>query len=268
MTSDLLRSVARAARMHVAGASIALLVTHEDNGGRHAGADGAPQRSLATSVVVLDAGDVFEIATATSPRDEVIRLLVLRQADLTKANPFNATGATRPEMYFGRQVEEADLISTLASNSVAIIGGRRIGKTSLLQHAIASLHEAGDWSPYYADLQEVGDWESFADYVRIRWDVELPSTFTPAAVTNMARMLASRSQGRLVIALDEVDNLLMWDQDHDRSHVPEAFFRACRAMSRKGWPSSCSPASGLSRNACGIRRHRTGTSAGRFRSSS
>jgi hypothetical protein len=228
---DALRqSIARLARMHVSGASIAFLLTSDQSYRRE---DFSPQRAHATSIVVADPQDLFEIATAEAPRDAIVQL-VLRQADLTKANPFNSTGVTRAEMFFGRQVEEADLISVLASNSAALIGGRRIGKTSLLQSVIGTLERAGDWSPFYADLQEVGNWRTFSEHITLRWGVELPNRFSPAAITRLVRDLATRRPGRLVIALDEVDNLLTWDQNHGTTHVHEAFFRACRALSQEG----------------------------------
>jgi hypothetical protein len=233
LDEDLVTGLARAGRMHVAGASIALLLAPDARSWRSQPGAAQLQRSLATSVVVAGLSDVLDIVGAVNPRDTVVRF-VLGQADLTKANPFNATGATRPEMFFGRQVEESDLISTLASNSAAVIGGRRIGKTSLLQHAISVLSRAGGWSPFYADLQEVGDWKSFAQYVELRWEVSLPKRFAPAAVSDLIAQLEKKGEGRLVIACDEVDNLLQWDQDHGGRAVREAFFRAARALSQEG----------------------------------
>lgn len=229
---EIVRAVARAARHHVAGAALAVLLVPDAESWR-IGSSARIQRSMATSVVVIDRSDLLAIVGAASPRDALVGV-VLRQADLTKANPFNATGATRPEMFYGRHVEESDLISALDSNSAALLGGRRIGKTSLLQRVITTLESAGQWAPFYADLQEVGDWLTFAQHVALRWDVDLPDQFAPANLSLLVEQLEGRAGQRVVVALDEVDDLLRWDQDHAGRHVSEAFFRACRALSQEG----------------------------------
>jgi hypothetical protein len=221
----------RAARQHVTGARIAILLASDASDwlGR---LSTTPQRSHATSVVVLDGERLLSVVGSVRPRDALISAL-LEQADLTKASPFVSTGATPREMFFGRQQEAADLMSALGSGSVAVLGGRRIGKTSLLHRATQSLDAEG-WSTVYADLQEAGDWATFADHVRLRWDVDVPTDFSPGALARIVAQLRERGQGRLVLVFDEVDQLLRWDQDHGENFVSEAFFRACRALSQEG----------------------------------
>ena len=225
-------AAARLSRQHVAGATIAVLLTADARIWLQRPAPLRAQRTLATSVVVIGADMLMDIVGSVNPRDALVRE-VLVQADLTKASPFRSTGATPPEMFFGRQQEAADLMSALASSSVAVIGGRRIGKTSLLHRATSSLKSEG-WLPFYADLQEAGDWRTFADHVRVRWDVDVDPEFVPGALFAIVAQLRQRGDGPLVVILDEVDQLLRWDQDHGASFVPEAFFRACRALSQEG----------------------------------
>ncbi len=225
---DLVADVARTARQHVAGANIAVLVV-DDAATWRLGRSMTPQ---ATSVVVIDGEQLMRTVASVRPRDTLIRE-VLAQADLTKASPFRSTGATPPEMFFGRHSEAADLLSILTSSSAALVGGRRIGKTSLMHHVDRTLGSEG-WLPFYADLQEAGDWETFADYIRLRWRVQVEDDFSPSALALIVEQLASRGEGRLVLAFDEVDRLLRWDQDHGGQQVPEAFFRACRALSQEG----------------------------------
>ena len=232
LDDDLVTAAARLARQHVSGATIAVLVVPDARAWLQRPAPLRAQRTLATSVVVLDVLMLMDVVGSMSPRDALVRE-VLAQADLTKASPFRSTGATPPEMFFGRQQEAADLMSALATSSVAVVGGRRIGKTSLLHRATTTLRSEG-WLPFYADLQEAGDWRTFADHVRVRWDVDVESTFAPAALTSIIAQLRTRGNGPMVLILDEVDQLLNWDQDHGGEFVPEAFFRACRALSQEG----------------------------------
>ena len=226
---DLFQIVARLNRQNASGSLAALLVPER---GTSAALLASLQRQSATNVIVIDSDALLDLAGHISPRDAFVRE-VLRQADLTKANPFNPTGATPPQMFFGREEEEATLLATLHANSAALIGGRRIGKTSLLHHAVASMKDAG-WNPFYADCQAVGDWADFREHVGPRWSVNLPTEFHASHLNLLIDQLSVRSTGKLVMVLDEVDNLLKWDQYEDEGRVGEAFFRACRALSQEG----------------------------------
>jgi hypothetical protein len=229
---DIVRDVARRAKAASAEASLAALVSGRVAFWRGQPRTAAVQQSMATSVVVVDTSQLVRIAGAANPRDAFVQL-VLEQADLTKANPFTSMGATRREMFFGRTVEAADLRATLRTNSVALIGGRRIGKTSLMQRLVDELRQ-DEWQPHYADLQEAGDWKTFASLISLRWGLDVPLEFAPSHLGRIASALKDRGSGRLVILLDEIDHLLRWDLQHDDGNVPEAFFRACRSLSQQG----------------------------------
>lgn len=227
------RAVGRAAREDSADANIAVFISPSSAQWHASPLSRSVQQSLATSVVVVDPDDLFGISSAESPRDAFVQI-VLQQADLSKANPFNTAGATPQSMYFGRNQEEARVRATLRGNSVALIGGRRIGKTSLMHRLLSRLRDDG-WNAHYADCQEAGGWETFASLIALRWDVSVDAVFAPSHMTTIVRQLARRAKGsRVVILLDEIDHLLRWDQVHDDGNVPEALFRACRALSQQG----------------------------------
>src|SRR5262245_46932025 len=55
---------------------------------------------------------------------------------MSDANPYNYNLPVEPEMFFGRHADVAALVSKLTAvpgDSVALIGGRRMGKTSMLE---------------------------------------------------------------------------------------------------------------------------------------
>ena len=132
------KRVARAARADMAESSVAILIGASAPTWRRTADQRKMQSMLATSVVVLTPSDLVEVASSRVPRDAVVRH-VLEQADLSKANPFSYTGVTPREMFFGREGEVASLRAILGTNSAAILGGRRIGKTSLLCNALRRL---------------------------------------------------------------------------------------------------------------------------------
>ncbi|MEE6296868.1 ATP-binding protein [Georgenia wangjunii] len=228
--AELVRTVGRLNRSRDVGGGVAILITPDIN---IALTTMRQQAAMATSVVVVDLEDLRAIATSKSPRDAVISA-VLAQADLSKANPFTVMGATRQRMFYGRGAEEALLQHTLTTNSAALIGGRRIGKTSLLQHARDRLGDAG-WNVLYADCQAVGSWKSFAEHVNAHWDVRVSSAFSVEAVTSLFAELGGRAPGPLVVMLDEVDALLKWDREDPHSEgMREPLFRSLRSLSQEG----------------------------------
>lgn len=226
---DFLRKVGRLNRTRDDGGRLALLVTPP---GTLSTVTAAEQRMLATSVVVVDAPTLAQAAEHKIPRG-VLLDLVLRQADLTKANPFNVMGVAGSSVFYGRGHEDSMLQNTLRTNSAALIGGRRIGKTSLLQHARARLTDAG-FNVQYADCQAIDSWQALAAHAALHWQVHASDTFSANAVEEMVAQLQTGHHGPLVVMLDEVDNLLRWDRSSVFGGMDEPLFRTLRSLSQEG----------------------------------
>jgi hypothetical protein len=228
--ADILRLAGRINRQRDSGGNIAFLCI-----------PGSPddlrtitesRASGSTSIVALDLALLERIVAARRPRDVLVGQ-VLSQADLTKANPFTVMGATGRRMFYGRASESSVLLNTVRSNSAAILGGRRIGKTSLLQNSRETLSNEG-FHVWYADCQAVGSWAAFAQHIGRHWDISVSEAFSISEVGRVFDTLQARSEGSLVVMLDEVDNLLRWDRAATHSDgMREPLFRAFRALSQE-----------------------------------
>ncbi|MBB4003479.1 AAA family ATPase [Aurantimonas endophytica] len=187
---------------------------------------------LPTNIVVLSADGIEGMARQQRP---LARLMdaVLTQSDLTKVSPYILNNATPFRMFYGREREAATVLQTITTNSVALLGSRRIGKTSLIRKIQAELGK-GRFLPFFGDCQTVRTWADFADLAERHWNVKLPSDFRPGHLADMIDQLAAKGEGQVIIILDEIDQLLDWDQQHSVDSVPEAFFRACRSLSQEG----------------------------------
>ena len=230
-TTPLLRDVSRLGLTVTPASNMAVLVTSDPasdaTGLRHL------QATLPTNVTTVDPARLLDTAQGSlAPRDSFVRDTV-EQADLTKVSPFVTRGASPARMFFGRETEEATLLSALSSNSVAVLGGRRIGKTSLLHHAMAVLSDAG-YQPYFGDCQTVRTWEDFGALAAEEWNLHLTRRFRPHDLITAIDQLTERATGRVVLLLDEIDQLLEWDAQHSDDEVPEPFFRALRTLSQAG----------------------------------
>jgi hypothetical protein len=230
--SELLEETGRIARME-ASARVAVLVVPDAGDWLSRPMTWTQQRSLATSIVIIDSDRLLRVVAASSPRRAFMSEL-REQADLTKANPFVDQGPTPMEMFYGRKPEETKVCALLRDSSAALLGGRRTGKTSLLRRIQRTLSAEG-WIVLSADLQAVGDWKTFAELISPRWNVEVPFEFAPSSMEAVVRQIRDREgDGPMVIMFDEVDQFLYWDQQHGESYVREAFFRACRGLSQDG----------------------------------
>jgi len=100
-------------------------------------------------------------------------------------------------------------------------------------HANERLSEAG-FNSYFCDCQAVRDWEDFGNLVSRVWKTDVPSQFKPHHLYDLVKALDHAKDEGLVILMDEVDQLLEWDQSHSEDETPESFFRACRSISQQG----------------------------------
>jgi AAA domain-containing protein len=191
------------------------------------------QSFLPVTIIVVDIDTCVAMSQSREPARERLRHLMLEQTDLTKLSPFVVRGVTPSRVFFGREEEEAALLSTLPTNSVALLGARRIGKTSLMRHSFGRL-QAADLRPFFGDCQVVRTWVDFGGMASRNWDVNLPTDFKPQHLFELVDQLSDSSGRSTVILLDEIDQLLDWDKAHTEDEVPEAFFRACRSISQQG----------------------------------
>ena len=187
-------------------------------------------RTTATSVVVVDPGDIRAVAASAAPRD-ALSALILQQADLIKASPFIHNGVTPPRLFTGRRGEGARW-------SRPRLKQRRRPRQSADREDLVSAmgpRNAGRAGPtvYYGDCQAVGDWERFRALAKRDWDVVLAEQFEPDQVAELVERLTT-GEGAPIFILDEIDRLVAWDRNTEVGGVTEAFFRSLRAQSQAG----------------------------------
>lgn len=230
-TAQDVRKVASAARRLALRTTVALLIVPSAAEWISDPEREETTRTTATSVVVIDTEDLRRLAELTDVQ-AALSALLLRQADLTKVSPFVHSGVTPPQLFAGRRSDETSIVSALASSSIAVLGSRQIGKTSLLRRVESTLRAQGR-TVYYGDCQAVGEWRGFRALAKREWGVELAQKFEPDQVAALAERLRVGRDPPLVI-LDEIDRLVAWDRGREVGGVTEAFFRALRAQSQAG----------------------------------
>lgn len=232
LTSEVIRSMGRNALELTPGSSFAFLLTKQDMSAHEVAAFRKRQALLPVNIVVIGPGLLGRMSRVRDPIG-LVTDAILNQSDLTKVSPFILSNATPGRMFYGREVEASTILATVGTNSVALLGSRRIGKSSLLRRVRQELAEA-NYLPFFGDCQTVRTWNDFAAMASTEWGVESPSEFRPPHLSGLIRSLARGSDKPVVILLDEIDQLLEWDVSHAGNSVPEAFFRTCRSLSQDG----------------------------------
>jgi hypothetical protein len=131
-------------------------------------------------------------------------------------------------MFFGRESELKTIVRTVRDTNFAVVGGRKIGKTSVLARLLQLLQDAPEYQPFYLDCQAVHSHEDFFEAVDTMWRIALPAR-TPEAFRRIATDLPAQYPSRTIVMLfDEIDGLLCQDIAHG-----EQLFRIFRALAQE-----------------------------------
>lgn len=170
--------------------------------------------------LLLDDALIVFLATEGAPR---LRSFINCAAPFSHNEPFAATaGQVPPEMFFGREWEMEQIVST--SGSSFLFGGRQLGKTVLLKFAAKSFHSpAEERIACWLDLKDKGI--GMAHSLDKLWEVlgvelknagVLGENFRPASrpdsfLRETERWVQANGQRRILLLLDEADDFLNAD---------------------------------------------------------
>jgi hypothetical protein len=183
------------------------------------------------SLVIIGCDDQARILSSRRPSGELLDLIAA-QVPISNLAPYETRAPVTGSRFFGREYEISRIVGSPDTNH-AILGIRRIGKTSLLREVQRLLTQSHD--PAHVVYLECSDLLSTDDYVRevVRKlnPRELPRLhlqkyifFFPDFLERMARA----SKGKIIFLLDEIDNLVIMQRG------TWELFRMLRASANKG----------------------------------
>jgi signal transduction histidine kinase/CheY-like chemotaxis protein len=182
-------------------------------------------QARAYDVVTLGLEQLSEIVSARDPRAD-LRKKILQTVDISLVSTFVTTGPTPDDMFFGREPALRQIMQNAHDKSFAVIGGRRIGKTSMLSllHRVR-LPTAGFLSVYH-DCARVLASSEFLSARIADWRPERP---TNAPTTFNDLLQSPPANGPVVLLLDEADKLVPVDRE-----AAWQLFGALRALTNSG----------------------------------
>ena len=187
---------------------MALIITPRD---KKALLDAA--RRQAIQIAALDFQDLVDIFMTESPRERLLDLIV-EQVDIAVLSPFQIRGPVK-ETFYGREHEREVIVNSLLRSGPkghAVIGPRRIGKTSLLLHVKQEIDDRKDFRTVFLDCMPYGtDFQRLFNAILKRMGIQeeyRDSRQFIEAVDKYCR----HNRCTVVFFLDEVDTLLAEDE--------------------------------------------------------
>lgn len=174
--------------------------------------------------VVLGRKDLERIIIADDPPAQS-RRTILDKVDLAKISPFVVAGPVPERMFYGREREIQTVVQRIWDGSIAIVGGRRIGKTSILQKATRVLSQpSSSYHPLYINCHFIGNHDELFENLEITCRLPATVAHTPIGFRQLVLHLAEASGGKhTVFMLDEIDNLLHYDVTERDEKLIKAF---------------------------------------------
>jgi hypothetical protein len=137
------------------------------------------------------------------------RRAVLSRVNVLNYTPFVVTGATPERVFFGREAELRTIAEQAGRASYALIGGRRIGKTSTLTRLHRSRLPDAGYRVLYHDSSTTPTYEALMEAPARDWQPEPPRS-APLRFRDLLR--DPPTDKPLVLLIDEADSLVSSDQ--------------------------------------------------------
>lgn len=181
--------------------------------------DQGQSSELRSDIILLTPEDLKAVLGGQNPLSLLIRCL-LEQVALSVVSPFVTEGPVPASMFFGREDEIKEIHYRLDHSNVALVGPRRVGKTSVLQRVASSLRKQ-DRPVFYLDCQALSKGSDFLTSLAAEhlpgWDMKMSF---PAILME----LGHRHEGRqATFIFDGID--LMLSQDPSNSEFLGRAFR-------------------------------------------
>lgn len=165
-------------------------------------------RPYACDVIVFGKEQLQTVLTSETP-SRTLRSAVLAQIDLLQVSPFQEVGGTSDQIFFGREQELREVAQHARRSSYAVIGGRLIGKTSLLGRLHRVTLPAAGFRTIYYDCEKI---VSYNDFLNARILEQQPDLLGNSPFTFNDLLENLPSDKSLVLLLDEADRIISSDK--------------------------------------------------------
>jgi hypothetical protein len=180
--------------------------------------------------VVLDRQHLASIIAQNSSQ-RLIEIILAQGIELSTLSPYIFKGPVPEKMFFGREKEVKTISQTIQSGDYAVVGGRRIGKSSTLLKIHRLLNNDPRYRAIYINCEEKFDYKDLFEALSDEFNQPLDSS-NPLAFRKLATALRKEDPAKhLVFLMDEIDELLVFD---GAASPVGQLFKTFRALSHEG----------------------------------
>jgi len=184
------------------------------------------------SIVLIEENDLKKIALSSQPLQVFKQEVLIRQVKLSGISTYQTEGPVK-NTFYGRQDEIGKILGKKERN-FAIIGARRIGKTSLVFRM--RNHLPTDCIPIYMDLEAPQSQNYMTFFRRIReeikdkFKIEITQLLHVSNLHGVIKDVSKKIKKNLIFLLDEIDLLLKYDKENDYQ-----LLKVFRTLSQEGY---------------------------------
>lgn len=175
------------------------------------------KKSIFFDLIILDEDETNRLIAGKVVRDNLKKLvgIISSQRSISVISPYQTEAPVRGSMFYGRENELRTTIRDTA-NCFAIISARRMGKTSLLYAILDYLKKNSTYKPFFIDCSTHTNMEDFMRDVVERLQAREVWRINIQTFPNfLKRICIGRYDKKAVFLLDEVDNLIAYDREHN-----------------------------------------------------
>ena len=184
----------------------------------------------AYDIITLGKDDIQRLILAQDSQKALRDAIFNQTLDLTLVSPFTVVGPVSEDMFRGREGEIRFITQMVKNKPVAVLGGRRIGKTSVLQKVRRLLSKpTSDYRCVYLDLTPAWNYGDLFKVIAIDCECPEVSALDANPINFMDVVGILRDDKPLLFIMDEIDALLRFDTKND-----ELLFKTFRSLSQKG----------------------------------
>ena len=165
-------------------------------------------------ILFLSRQSVTSIYISTNWQLTLAALLKENSENIDILSPYNENGVCSPELFYGRANELDILYRRTSSNCHALVGCRRVGKTSLMLDIKRRCEQFGE-TTYYIDFQSCSSEKDFVDTLireTRRKDLQNKNVWT---IKEYLQRLANLEGPVVNLFLDEMDAIAVFDKEND-----------------------------------------------------
>lgn len=169
--------------------------------------------------VVLDQQHLSSIIVRNST-DRLVEIILQQGIELSTVSPYVVKGPVPPSMFFGRETEIKTISQSIQQTNFALVGGRRIGKSSILQRLNDLFNRDHRYYAVYLNCEDIFKPAEFLSEIAVKLDDgmqdhDLSALSSSLQFRQIVERVGQRQKDRQVVfLLDEVDELLSSDAQH------------------------------------------------------